>query len=435
MDYDTLNTVKLLNPWLETGDYTPLVESNYKSRIQLYKLLQPEWDQYCTVIIGPRQAGKTTMGKVLSYELIAAKRFETLIYLNCDILEIRNWVKNINFIQDIYREFALTKPIIFIDEVQRLENPGLLLKSIIDLKHPLRLIASGSSQLELKSKIKEHLTGRKIESLVLPLSWQERLNADLNSWIIYGSYPKVIDTQEKKLILQAIYNEYIKKDIVETLKIGKPDILEQLIALVANSSGQIVNEHQFSIDCKISNVTIRNYLDILQNTYVISKITPFVGNKRTEVTSRPKYYFIDNGFRNQALKNFLTIDSRSDQGLLVEGAIYQEILKFKVQNYLDFNINFWRTTSGAEVDFILSANNMVLPIEVKYQNFQRFNLSRSFRSFIEAYNVKQGIVITKNFYAEENINGCIVRMIPLHDINKMFLLMQQILDQNNINDA
>lgn len=428
MNIDTLNTVKLLNPWLENDDYTPLITSQYKPRTQVEKLLQPEWDEYCTVLIGPRQAGKTTIGKAISYKLITTdKRFETLIYLNCDLREIRTWVQNINFIQDVYREFSLTKPIIFIDEVQRLENPGLLLKSIIDLKHPLKLIASGSSQLELKSKIKEHLTGRKIESIVLPLSWQERNNTDLNLWLLYGGYPKVVQTKETKLILQTIYNEYIQKDIVEILKVGKPDIFEQLISLIANSSGQLVNEQQFSVDCKISNITIRNYLDILENTYVISKLRPFVGNKRTEVTSRPKYYFIDNGFRNQALKNFVDIEHRPDQGLLAEGAVYQEILKHKTQNFLDININFWRTSSGAEVDFVLSANNIILPIEVKYQNFTRFSVSRSFRSFIDAYKVKHGIIITKNFYAEEIVNGCVVRMIPLQEISKMLSLLDKIL--------
>ncbi len=421
MDSDTLGKVKLLNPWLENGDYTPLMPAGFQPRLQLGKLLLPEWDEYCTLLVGPRQAGKTTIGKALSYRLITVeKRFASLIYLNCDIKEIRNWVKNITFIQDIIREFALTRAIIFIDEVQRLEDPGLLLKSIIDLKSPFKIIASGSSQLELKSKIKEYLTGRKIESIVLPLSQQEASNLDPNDWLIYGSYPKVTQSQEKNLILKLLYDDYINKDIIEILKVGKPDVLEQLIILVAHSSGQLVNEQQFSIDCRVSNSVIRHYLDILEHTYVISKVTPFAGNKRTEITSRPKYFFIDNGFRNQALQNFLPIDNRTDVGLLVEGAVFQEILKYKVQNYLDFNINFWRTKANAEIDFVLSYNNKILPIEVKYKNYTRFTLSKGFRSFIDAYQVTNAIVITKNFSAEEKINNCLVKMIPLEKLSTLF---------------
>jgi len=131
---------------------------------------------------------------MLCYELICKqKRFEHLIYLNCDLLEMRTWMKDIQFVSDIFKEFKIKELMLFIDEVQRLENPGLLLKAIVDLSLPIKLIASGSSQIELKSKIKEHLTGRKFESFVLPLSQQ-----DIENWLIYGSYPKVITSEEKK---------------------------------------------------------------------------------------------------------------------------------------------------------------------------------------------------------------------------------------------
>lgn len=357
---------------------------------------------------------------MLCYELICKqKRFEHLIYLNCDLLEMRTWMKDIQFVSDIFKEFKIKELILFIDEVQRLENPGLLLKAIVDLSLPIKLIASGSSQIELKSKIKEHLTGRKFESFVLPLSQQE-LQQDIENWLIYGSYPKVITSEEKKIVLSMLYNDYIKKDIIEILKVGKPDILEKIIGLIGHTSGQIVNEHQIGIDCKSSNSLVQNYLSILENSYVISKVTPFSGNKRAEITSRPKYYFIDNGFRNQSLENFLPLSSRQDKGLLVEGAIFQELLKYREQNYLNYRINFWRTKGGAEVDFILSYNEEVLPIEVKYQNIQKFKVSKSFRSFIEAYEPKVALIITNHFKKEELVNNTLVKMIPLSYISLVF---------------
>ena len=420
MDAGIIGKVNLLNPWLKTGDYTQLFPKKYTPRQQIKKLLLPQWDEYCTVLIGPRQSGKTTLGKMLCYELICKqKRFEHLIYLNCDLLEMRTWMKDIQFVSDIFKEFKIKELILFIDEVQRLENPGLLLKAIVDLSLPIKLIASGSSQIELKSKIKEHLTGRKFESFVLPLSQQE-LQQDIENWLIYGSYPKVITSEEKKIVLSMLYNDYIKKDIIEILKVGKPDILEKIIGLIGHTSGQIVNEHQIGIDCKSSNSLVKNYLSILENSYVISKVTPFSGNKRAEITSRPKYYFIDNGFRNQSLENFLPLSSRQDKGLLVEGAIFQELLKYREQNYLNYRINFWRTKGGAEVDFILSYNEEVLPIEVKYQNIQKFKVSKSFRSFIEAYEPKVALIITNHFKKEELVNNTLVKMIPLSYISLVF---------------
>ena len=177
---------------------------------------------------------------------------------------------------------------------------------------------------------------------------------------------------------------------------------------------------------KVSSTTIRNHLDCLEQTFVIAKVSPFVGNKRTEITSNPIYYFIDNGFRNIALRNFTNLSSRSDAGLLVEGFIFQEIHKFRAQHYLDFDIHFWRTKSGAEVDFVLFKNrDQFIPIEVKFQSFKKPTVTRSFHSFIEAYKPTRGIIITKDFLGDININGCHIHFIPILQLDKFFSLVKQ----------
>ena len=126
----------------------------------------PEWDRLWTVLVGPRRAGKTTLGKYLCQQLLNQGRFKELLYLNCDLEGVRTWLKSPLFIQEGMKQFNLTSPIIFIDEVQRLPSPGLLLKTIADLNLPIKMIASGSSQLELKSKVQEYLTGRQLSSIV-----------------------------------------------------------------------------------------------------------------------------------------------------------------------------------------------------------------------------------------------------------------------------
>lgn len=149
------------------------MNDTYIPRLQTEKLLLPEWDSLWLVLVGPRQAGKTTLAKYLSQKLVEQKRFQSLLYLNCDLLEIRQWLTSPLFIKEAMDEFHLEKPIILIDEVQRLENPGLLLKACADLKLNIKMIAAGSSQLEVKSKVQEYLTGRHLEALILPLSYEE----------------------------------------------------------------------------------------------------------------------------------------------------------------------------------------------------------------------------------------------------------------------
>ncbi len=419
---DLLAYLELSNPWLKDPGAPIFSVENYIQRIQMTELQKPHWDSYITILTGPRQAGKTTLGRYLCQKLIESKRYQKLLYLSCDELLVREWLTGSQVVKDMTLLTGKPKFILFIDEIQRLKNPGLLLKSIHDLKASIKIIATGSSQLELKSKVQEFLTGRQFESVILPLSIPELGGLwDLHLQTIYGSYPKIVTETEKTIALASLYKNYTNKDIIEILKIRNADIFQHLLMLLAHASGQLVNYQQLATDCRISSHTVQHYLSILENTYVVQGIKPFIGNKRTEITSNPIYYFIDNGFRNQALNNFLPLTNRTDAGLLIQSAVFQELHKFRIQNYLNLDIKYWRTKSGAEVDFVLYKNEMeVLPVEVKYQNLRDPTVGRGFRSFLEAYQPGMGIVITKDLYGEMKIGNSQIYFIPFTDLQKCF---------------
>jgi predicted AAA+ superfamily ATPase len=428
MNLQLLQEIEQQNPWLANKEFPILSMTNFHSRLQIPTLMLPEWDNLWTILIGPRQAGKTTLGKYLCQSLLHDNRFKELLYLNCDLFSIRDWLNSPVFISEAMKQFNLKKPIIFIDEVQRLPNPGLLLKTIIDLALPIKLIASGSSQLEMKSKVQEHLTGRNFSSLVLPLSFQEWNAKDhIETLLRFGAYPKVVDSTQKELLLGSLYQDYINKDIIEILKLSQPDIFQKLLTLLAHSSGQLVNYNQLSKDCQVSVSIIKHYLTIAQQTFIISMITPFVGNKRSEITSNPIFYFIDNGFRNCALGDFNLSPQRTDLGLLVQSIVFQEIYKYITQHFLNYGIHYWRTKSGAEVDFVVYKNDdNFIPIEAKYQNLSSFSISRSFRSFLQAYQPKKGVIITKNFIGTAQFENVEVHFIPLEKLDKLFLLFENL---------
>jgi uncharacterized protein len=414
MNIDLIADIELINPWLNNPEIPIIEQAGYKPRIQTEKLLSPAWDPLCLILTGPRQAGKTTLGKHLCQELINRGRFKQLLYLNCDYFQIREWLRGPIFIQEALRQFKLVDPILFIDEVQRLENPGLLLKAIIDLKLPIKMIASGSSQLEIKSKVQEYLTGRQFECIVLPFSYEETPALNLEERALWGGYPGVVGSTEKSLVLQQLFSEYLNKDIIEILKISNPDVMQKLITLLAHTSGQLVRYQQLANDTGTPVKTVQHYLAILENTYVSKKITPFVGNKRSEIISNPIYYFIDNGFRNQALRNFNSLEIRADKGFLIKNLVFQEIYKFRQQYFKDFDIHFWRTTSGAEVDFVLVKNiNEILPIEVKYQNLAKPNVSKAFRSFLQAYKPKEAVYFSKNYITSIQIENTLVHFLAV----------------------
>lgn len=429
MDINLIDLIYEMNPWLKNGKIIPTEMFKYFPRVQSNKLFLKDWDIFWTILTGPRQSGKTTLGKYIAKELIKKKRFNSFLYLSCDFMEIRTWIeKSSLFIKEAIFQFNLKNPIIFLDEVQRCQNPGLLLKGIIDLNFSIKMIASGSSQLEIKSKVQEYLTGRHIEATILPLSYSE-LKKVSQDQLIYGCYPQVVFSKEKKIILNQLFKNYILKDIIEILKIKKPDIMQKLIVFLARSSGNLVNYNQLATDCLATIPTIQSYCAILEKTYIIYKIKPFIGNKRKEIVSNPIYYFIDNGFRNQALKNFSKDENRIDIELLIESAVFQEILKFKVQNFFDFDIHFWRTQSGAEVDFVLFKEEQnFIPIEVKFRTMKKAMITRSFRSFILAYSPKIAIVISKNFKCKIQIDNTEIHFIPFKNILEMFSIIKTSLD-------
>ena len=427
MNTKLLASIKQLNPWMHDPQAKIFDVEPYYPRIQIDDLLEQEWDSLWTILVGPRRAGKTTLGKCLCNQLIQQKRYQQLLYLNCDYLEIRRWLESPVFLTEAIETLKLSSFILFIDEVQRLTTPGLLLKAIIDLGLPIKHIATGSSQLEIRSKVQEHLTGRQHTALVLPLSHEEWPdNTKISDYLLYGSYPQVIKSSKKEIQIADLYNRYVQKDVIEILKIGQPDVMQNLITLIAHQSGQLTNYNQLATDCKVSVTTIRNYLDILEQTYVLVKMTPFVGNKRVEITSNPIYYFIDNGFRNHALRNFSELDSRIDLGLLVENFIFQEIYKFRAEHNLYFDIHYWRTKSGAEVDFVLYKNQEeFIPIEVKYRNMSKPTITRGFRSFIQAYKPKIAITVTKELITTIEIDGCKIHFVPLECLNKLFNIFKE----------
>lgn len=422
MNEKLITQINLLNPWLKNLREPIFPSNHYISRFQTKKLLMRDWDELITVLIGPRQAGKTTLGKFICQELIKEQRFDQLIYLNCDSPLIRHWLQDIHILQELIEEFNLKKFILFLDEAQRLENPGIFIKSISDLKLPIKIVVSGSSQLEIRSKIQEYLTGRQFEATIYPLSFEELGSTlSLETQLIYGCYPQIVTHSQKNILLSQLYQNYINRDIIEILKVGHPVVLEKMMTLLAHSSGQLINFQRIANDCNVSTTMIRNYFSILEKTYVLFTIFPFTGNKRSEVTSNPKCYYLDNGFRNQALGNFSSLENRTDKGLLVESAVFQEIIKYKTQHFLDFKIYFWRTKNGAEVDFVIYQNpDKFFPVEVKYINFKDPSVSRSFRSFIEAYQPRLGFIITQDFQSKLLINKTEVHFIPLRKIDKMF---------------
>jgi hypothetical protein len=130
---------------------------------------------------------------------------------------------------------------------------------------------------------------------------------------------------------------------------------------------------------------------------------------RTELTKNPKVYFIDSGLRNFSIMDFKPCDMRSDRGSLVENFVFSS-LKRRLTPF--DTLNFWRTKSKAEVDFILKVGQKVIPMEVKYTNTP--TIVKSVYSFINKFSPPELFIFTKNFVSEHKIRDCKIKFLPVY---------------------
>jgi predicted AAA+ superfamily ATPase len=337
-----------------------------------------------TVIHGARRTGKTTLVR----RYLLNKNKENVLNINGDNVNDRS--KFLSEDARVLNEWVKGYDIIFIDEAQKIEKIGIGLKILIDNNEDKNIIATGSSSFDLKGKLGEPLTGRQIPLSLYPLSVHEIENIEnrviikdnFEKMLIYGLYPEVFvekDEGIKKILLNELVDAYLLKDIFELEHIKKPDALLNLLRLLAfQISGEVsLNElsNKLSVDIK----TVSRYLELLEKTFVIYKLKPFIKNRRNEIVSKSKYYFYDTGIRNAIIQNFNPLDLRDDVGGLFENFIVMERLKKRSYANIHRNSFFWRGYQGGEIDLIEEGEGKIVAYEIKFSQKKTVKFSKAFQ--------------------------------------------------------
>lgn len=358
--------------------------------------IKKDWlQQKAIVLLGPRQVGKTT----LMQELVKGKN---VLNVNGDDPHTRMLWSDISIA--MLQQMTKGYDVVLIDEAQRIENIGLTVKMMIDIKLNCQVFVTGSSSLDLAGKINEPLTGRKWEYRLFPLSWREvkdhytfaKAYASLHDYLIFGMYPEVVQSHQKQRVLSHLAGSYLYKDILELTRIKKPEVLSKLLRAVALQLGNEVSYNELAKILNIDRLTVINYLDLLEKAFVIFRLMPYSTNQRNEITSKPKIYFYDNGIRNAIIGQFSDISNRTDQGALFENFIVSE--KIKRLGYDEFygQTYYWRNTQQAEIDFLEIADNKINAYEIKFSADKKARFSKS---FTEKYKPENTITVnSSNFW-------------------------------------
>ncbi len=363
----------------------------------LEKYLSPN---QALIIYGPRQVGKTTLltnflkNTDLKYKLISG-----------DDLDAQNVIgsQHISLIKEYVKGYEL----IAIDEAQKIPHVGDGLKIMVDNIPDIKIIATGSSSLDLSGQIGEPLTGRKKTLTLYPVSQMELVNLynpyelkeKLGDWLIFGSYPKVVvtsDKQEQKNIITEITHSYLLKDILELEKIKNSKIILDLLRLMAFQIGQEVSLSELGQQLGLNYKTVARYLDLLEKSFVIYNLRGFSRNLRQEINKKSKYYFYDLGIRNAIISNFNSLELRDDIGPLWENFLVMERLKKQAYTSLGSNNYFWRTWGKQEIDWVEEREGKLFGYEFKW----RAQKSKTPNDFLKNYNGSEYAVINRENYLD-----------------------------------
>lgn len=351
------------------------------------------------IIVGPRQVGKTT----LLGELVR-KSDKRVLALNCDEPEVQTMLTNTNVAK--LRAIIGNNELLVIDEAQKVDNIGLTLKLIVDNIKSVQVVASGSSAFELRSRLNEPLTGRKFEYQMFPISSSEIIDTfglmeerrTLENRLVYGSYPDIVmHPEEARQYLTDLAQSYLYKDILSLDSIRKPQLLDKLLQALAFQIGSEVSTNELARTLQTDGKTIDKYIDLLEKCYVVFRLGGLSRNLRTELKRAKKIYFYDNGVRNAIIQQFAPVNLRDDIGALWENFFIAERMKRNHYSGYYCNRYFWRTTLQQEIDLIEESDGAMTAFEMKWNPTKKVLFSKS---FTDAYNVKETVVITPDNYME-----------------------------------
>lgn len=344
------------------------------------KILSRIEDRRAIILFGARQVGKTTLLRHLLDQLDPE-----YLWLNGDEPDIRKQLQDAS--STFLRSLIGNRTLLVIDEAQRIENIGIIIKLITDQIPGVKVIASGSSSFELANQIKEPLTGRKWEFTLYPLSFQE-LQAHhglleekrlLKNRLIYGSYPDIVNHPGEEIIrLRELSDSYLYKDILTWEQIQKPAALEKLLQALALQIGSQISVNELSQTTGLDNHTVERYINLLEKAFVLFQLHPLSRNLRNEIKKSRKIYFVDNGIRNAVINQFQPFELRSDKGMLWENYLMSERLK-KSKHELSFcNRYFWRNHAQQEIDYVEEKDGRMDAFEFKWNPGAKVRFSKSF---------------------------------------------------------
>jgi predicted AAA+ superfamily ATPase len=311
-------------------------------------------------VTGPRQSGKTTLVKNI---------FPEHTYINLEDIEKRNFAT-----QDPKGFFAVYKTKIIIDEVQYVPELFSYIQLFADEQQIMgNFILTGSQNFLLMEKITQSLAGRVAMFTLLPFSYSELKNAgtdfpEYENYLLNGFYPPVYDRNIEPADWYPNYiNTYIERDLHQIINVGDLYKFRQFIKICAGNIGQLVNFSGIGNDIGVSHNTIKKWISVLVESYIIYILPPYFKNFNKRVVKSPKLYFVDVGLACNLLgiKTLNDLSFHFMKGPIFENFVILELLKQKLNKQPDAELFFFRDNNKIEVDCLIETGGKITTVEIK----------------------------------------------------------------------
>lgn len=311
-------------------------------------------------ITGPRQSGKTTLTRQL---------FPGKPYVSLENPEQRQFATD-----DPKRFLAQFADGAVIDEVQRVPSLLSWLQGLVDERQRMGdFILTGSQQFDLVRHITQSLAGRVGRVELLPLQGLELqhaglLGGDVDTLMVTGHYPALYS---RDLLPQDWFSNYVatyvERDVRQLLQIKDPQLFQRFLRLAAARSGQLLNLSSLGADVGISSVTAREWIGVLEASYLVMRLPPYFENFGKRLVKTPKLYFLDTGLMCWLLgiHSAAILSTHPLRGQVFETMVVIEAYKAALNKGQQAAIYFWRDSAGQEVDLLTQRDGVFESYEIK----------------------------------------------------------------------
>jgi predicted AAA+ superfamily ATPase len=311
-------------------------------------------------ILGPRQAGKTTLAK----ETLRGYAYSTL-----ESPEVRHFAQ-----QDPKAYLNQFKGKVIIDEIQRMPDLLSYIQVIVDeKKNNGKYVLTGSHQLSLREAVSQSLAGRTAILNLLPFSISELRQAGIEfdtfqEYCFTGFLPRIYDqSQRPGTAYSNYYQTYVERDVRQLINLKDLSLFEKLLKLIAGRVGQVIDYSSLANDVGVSVKTIKSWISILEASFILYKLSPYFENFGKRVIKSPKYYFTDVGLLCFILgiRNKTQIIRDPLVGSIFENMAVIECLKNRYNQGMLPDLYYYRDSNGNEVDIVFQKGRELIAIEIK----------------------------------------------------------------------